>query len=132
MVAVLGSCVYAADFSKKSDNELVQLSGSVKVGEFVDYQLEVAKRLKKMAQKDMQAFKEKLHAQYEKATESMNVKQWREYKKATYEAMKKHIDGLSKKELEESGLHLLKGGKGEPKACGECCGGKKDGKKDKK
>lgn len=126
--AILSSGAFAADFSKKSESELIKLSGSVKADEFADYELEVAKRLKKMSEKDMKAFKEKLHAQYDKATENMSVKQWREYRKATHEAMKKRIDSMSKEELKESGLHLLKGGKGGPKACKgdeDCCDKKK-------
>ena len=88
-------CANAADFSKKSDKELISLSGVVKVEEFADYELEIAKRMKAKSEKE---------AQYEKATENMSVKEYREYKKATHEAMKKRVENMSEKELKESGL----------------------------
>lgn len=110
-------CVNAADFSKKSDKELIALSGVVKVEEFADYELEIAKRIKAKSEKEAKDFREKLKAQYEKATENMSVKQYREYKKATHEAMKKRVEKMSEKELKESGLpphkHL--------RACKEQC-----------
>ncbi len=55
--ALLCSNLNAADFSSRSDAELVKLSGIVKVEEFVDYELEVAKRLKskKKRQKSLKA-----------------------------------------------------------------------------
>lgn len=115
-------CAHAADFSKKSDSEIIKLSGIVKVEEFVDYELEVAKRLKSKAQKEAKEFKEKLKAQYEKATENLSVKQYREYREATHEAMKKYIDKLSEKELKESGLPYkhFKGEKGKDKKACDC------------
>ncbi|TLD97763.1 DUF1104 domain-containing protein [Helicobacter jaachi] len=130
-----GVGVNAADFSKKSDDDLVKLSGVVKVEEFVDYELEVAKRLKAKSEKDAQAFKEKLKTQFEKATENLTVKQLREYRKATREAMQKHIEKMSAKELKESGLHARgckdckkdKEGKDKEKSCQ--CGSHKDAKK---
>ena len=97
-------CANAADFSKKSDKELISLSGVVKVEEFADYELEIAKRMKAKSEKEAKDFREKLKAQYEKATENMSVKEYREYKKATHEAMKKRVEKMSEKELKESGL----------------------------
>ncbi len=79
-----------------------------KVEEFADYQIEIAKRLKKKSEKEAKAFKEKLKAQYEKATDNLTVKQLREYKQATHEAMKKRIESMSVKELQESGLDIHK------------------------
>lgn len=102
--ALLCGNVFAADFSKKSDSELIKLSGTVKVEDFVDYQLEIAKRIKKKSEKDAKAFREKLKEQYEKATENLTVKEWREYKKATHEEMKKRWEKMSEKERKESGL----------------------------
>ncbi|AAP78252.1 DUF1104 domain-containing protein [Helicobacter sp. MIT 03-1614] len=102
--ALLCSNLNAADFSSRSDAELVKLSGIVKVEEFVDYELEVAKRLKSKTEKEAKEFKSKLKEQYEKATEKLSVKQYREYKKATREAMKKHLEKMSSKERKESGL----------------------------
>ncbi|RDU60752.1 DUF1104 domain-containing protein [Helicobacter marmotae] len=106
--AFLCSAIFAADFSKTSEADLIKLSGVVKVEDFADYQIEIAKRLKKKSEKDAQAFKEKLKAQYEKATENLSVKQLREYKKSTQEAMKKRIESMSVKELQESGLPFHK------------------------
>lgn len=94
----------AADFSKKSDTDLIKLSGVVKVEDFPDYKIEVTKRLKKKSSKDAQDFREKLKIQYEKATENMSVKELRAYKKATHEAMEKRISSMSVQELKESGL----------------------------
>ena len=106
--ALLCGTLGAADFSKKSDAELINLSGIAKVEEFADYQIEIAKRLKKKSEKEAKAFKEKLKAQYEKATDNLTVKQLREYKQATHEAMKKRIESMSVKELQESGLDIHK------------------------
>lgn len=123
--ALLCATLNAADYSKKSDTELIKLSGSVKVEDFPDYHIEISKRLKKKSEKDAKAFREKLKAQYEKATENMVVKQLREYKKATHEALQKRISSMSVKELQESGLkpHM----NGDKK-----CPHDKKGKKDKK
>lgn len=113
MVAVVLSVSFcnilvAADFSKKSEADLINLSGKVKVSDFADYQLEISKRLKNKNEKDAQDFRQKLKVQYEKATENMTVKQLREYQKATKEEMNKRIQSMSVKEFKESGLYSHK------------------------
>ena len=121
MMAALGALmcvgVNAADFSKKSDSELIALSGKVKVEEYVDYKLEVGKRMKAKSEKEAKEFGKKLKEQFEKATENMSVKQLREYRKATHEAMEKHLSKLSEKEKKELMPHH-KGceGKGDKKS----------------
>ena len=87
-------CVNATDFSKKSDAELIKLAGTVSVADYPDYKIEISKRLKAKSEKDAKTFHEKLHAQQEKATENMTLKAWREYKKATHEAMEKRMEKM--------------------------------------
>ena len=117
----LFSALSAADFSKKSDDELIKLSGSVKAVDFPDYKIEIAKRIKQKSDKDAQVFKEELKAQYEKATENMKVKELREYRKATGEAMKKRVSTMSKKERKELGFCEVKDKKDKNAKKGKDC-----------
>lgn len=112
LTSAMGVCLCgwlnAADFSKHTEDELIKLSGSVKVADYPDYKIEVIKRTKQMKEKDAQSFKEKLKAQYEKATENMKVKELRAYEKSAREAMKKKIDSMTAKEIKEAGLDKFK------------------------
>lgn len=133
LTSVMGVCLCgwlnAADFSKHTEDELIKLSGSVKVADYPDYKIEIIKRAKQMKEKDAQSFKEKLKAQYEKATENMKVKELRAYEQSAREAMKKKIDTMTVKELKESGLDKFKN---RNKKCPFFKDPKKDSKKDPK
>lgn len=117
LVAFMGfSLAYGADFSKASDEELQKLAGKVKVSDYADYQLEVAKRLKDKKKEDVKTFRDKQKEQYKKNTEGMKVKDYREYKDATRKAMQERVEKMSVKEFRESGLGGgFKGAKHPPK-----------------
>lgn len=144
--AALCGVVSAEDYSKKSNDELVKLHGSVKnASDAADLKLEIKKRIDKMDEKVRKDFIDKLKASYEKNTENMSVKDFRAYESSVKKELKAKMEKLGIKH--PSHHHDMKGhGKDavEGHSCGENCAcghhhgeakdskESKDSKKDKK
>lgn len=99
------SIAYGADYSKKSESELIKLNGTLKkVEDAVDLRLEIKKRIAKMDDKQKPDFVKKLKDSYEKNTGDMKVKDLRKLEEDTKEAFAKRIQKLSDAEKKELGL----------------------------
>ncbi|WP_343353406.1 DUF1104 domain-containing protein [Helicobacter mastomyrinus] len=96
LVAALAfSFGYGIDLSKKKDDDLVKLQGTLKGEDAVDLALEVRKRVAKMSEKNKPKYMEKVKAAFEKATDSWNAKELRAYKKALKEGVKARVEKMS-------------------------------------
>jgi len=60
VVCALSVGVFAADYSKFSNDDLVGLSGKVAPKDYPDYKMEVFKRTQKMKVEDAEIFNERL------------------------------------------------------------------------
>lgn len=98
------SVVFAADFSKTSEKELIELSGKVAPKDYPDYKIELHKRILEMKVKDAKEFQQKLRNAKKEAFEKNTPKQNREYQKNIRIEVQKRLDTMSIKEARESGL----------------------------
>ncbi|WP_082807875.1 DUF1104 domain-containing protein [Helicobacter himalayensis] len=97
---------YGADYSKKSESELIKLNGTLKkIEDAVDLKLEIKKRIAKMDDKQKPEFVKKLKESYEENTAEMKVKDLRKLERETKEAFAKRIQKLSDAEKKELGLN---------------------------
>lgn len=85
---VLGSFVFGADFSKKSNNEIINLAGSVEPKDVFDYDKEIKKRMEDMTMKDAREFRTKIKEQETKIYDNMKVKDFKARQKAIMESMR--------------------------------------------
>lgn len=89
IVLVFGSVALSADYSKKSDKELIGIAGSMEAKDVPSYFQEVQKRMEEMTLKEAREFKEKIKAQEQKVFDSMKVKDFKARKKAIREEFEK-------------------------------------------
>ncbi len=109
--AVLSASVaLAADFSKKSNDELINLSGKVAPKDYPDYKIEIHKRMQGMTLQESRDFANKLKDKSQSVYDKMTLKEYREYRESIAKEITKRVDSMTKKEAYESGL--LKEGKG--------------------
>lgn len=74
--------VMAADFSKASNKELIDIAGSIPPSDVPSYHTEVKNRTQEMTVKEAREFKEKIKNQESKVIDKMKVKDYRERKVA--------------------------------------------------
>lgn len=121
MSIIASGVLFAADFSAKSLDDLVNLAGKVEINDVKDYYNEIEKRTNEMTVKEAKAFKEKLKTAEEKAFENMKVKDVKAYKKQAHESMKAKVGEMKDKFPCIDGKKSKKGG--------ECKGAKAQPKK---
>lgn len=101
MFAAVG-CL-AADYSKKSDKDLLSLNGTLKGADAVDLQFEIIKRAQSKGDAKM-TFMMDAKASFEKNTENMRVKDFREYEAGIKAGVMEKIASLSDEEREKLGV----------------------------
>ena len=83
LTSILASgTLFAADFSKSSNADLLNLAGKVKAEEAKDYFAEIEKRVDEMTGKEAREFREKFHANEQKVFDNMKMKDIRAYKQS--------------------------------------------------
>ncbi|TLD84535.1 DUF1104 domain-containing protein [Helicobacter sp. MIT 11-5569] len=107
-VGMLSMSAFGADYSKLSNEKLIEMSGDVAPKDYPDFTMEVHKRTQEMKVKDAEIFYDKLHQTRRNAHDAMSLKERREYRDAIRVEMQKRIDTMSVKEAREKGL--LRGG----------------------
>lgn len=85
-VTIASSALFAADFSKSSNDDLLNLAGKIKAEEAKDYFAEIEKRVDEMTGKEAREFREKFRANEEKVFDNMKVKDIRTYKQSLFDA----------------------------------------------
>ena len=78
--------LFAADFSKSSNADLLNMAGKVKAEEARDFFAEIDKRIDEMTGKEAREFWEKFRANEEKVFDGMKVKDVRAYKQSLADA----------------------------------------------
>lgn len=81
-VTIASGALFAADFSKSSNDDLLNLAGKIKAEEAKDYFAEIEKRVNEMTGKEAREFREKFRANEEKVFDNMKVKDIRTYKQS--------------------------------------------------
>lgn len=102
--ALCASLALAADFSKKSNDDLVKVAGTVAPKDVPDYRMELHKRVKAMKKEDAKAFHKKFEASMKKNTEKMSMKDMRARRAAIKKAIDEKTKGMTKEQIKESGL----------------------------
>lgn len=92
-VSLMGSLIFSsfafgADFSKKTNDELVKLSGIVDPKDVLDYKKEIENRINNMTGNDAKVFKEQLRTQKEKVYGEMKVRDLKQRQEAIFNAIK--------------------------------------------
>lgn len=100
---IASGALFAADFSKSSNADLLNMAGKVKADEARDYFAEIDKRVDEMTGKEAREFWEKYRANEEKVFDTMKVKDIRAYKQSLGGARGRHF----------AGAPFDKGGKGD-------------------
>ena len=91
----LSSLAFAEDFSKKTNDELISLNGTLKKAEdAADLAVESMKRAKDMGEKARKEFKQKLKESWDKNTEKLSVKEFREYEANVKKEIKARLEKL--------------------------------------
>lgn len=127
-----GASAVAQDFSKASNDELAKLHGSLKnVSDAADLKLEIKKRVESMEGAAKKEFLSKVKQGYEKNTENMSVKEFREYEASVKKEVKDKMQKLGMKFKDPHSHCTIQDSKAESK--GESKGeSKADSKKDSK
>lgn len=83
LASILASgALFAADFSKSSNADLLNLAGKIQPSEAKDYFSEIEKRVDEMTGKEAREFREKFHANEQKVFDNMKMKDIRAYKQS--------------------------------------------------
>lgn len=77
LLGSLCSFVVGADFSKKSNDELINLSGIVNPKDEFDYKQEIKKRIKEMTKEERSNFRSKLMSKQNEVYDNMKVKDFK-------------------------------------------------------
>ncbi|PAF42927.1 DUF1104 domain-containing protein [Helicobacter sp. 11S03491-1] len=102
--AICVSLSFGADFSKKSNDELIKIAGTVAPKDVPDYRIELHKRFKTMKKEDAKVFHQELETSMKQNTATMSVKDFRARKQAIQKAIDEKLKGMSKEQIKESGL----------------------------
>lgn len=114
VLALVGTSLCAADFSKHSLTELQNLAGKVKAEDALDYKIEIRKRLNTMSVKDARTFMQTIRNNTIAAHDKMSREELRQYKMAVCKANQERIDSMNVQEARELGVlkkqHLMQDG----------------------
>ena len=83
---IASGVIFAADFSKSSNADLLNMAGKVKADEAKDFFDEIEKRLSEMTGKEAREFGETFRANEQKVFDTMKVKDIRAYKQSLFDA----------------------------------------------
>ena len=98
------SVLAAADFSKNSNQSLIDMAGNVAPKDYPDYKMEVHKRMQKMTKEEAKDFKDKMRTQSQKVNDTRTLKEFRERKEAIAQAIEEKTKNMTPEELQKSGL----------------------------
>lgn len=86
---VFSGAIFSADFSKKTNDELINLSGIVDPKDILDYKKEIRNRMNNMTKKDAKEFRDRIREQEDKVYDDMKVKDLKLRKQAIHDAIEK-------------------------------------------
>lgn len=102
------SLAFGADFSKKSDEEILNLAKSVKSEDQADLIIEAKKRMNEMKYKDAINFHSKFQTNLHENISKLSPKERQQRKAIVQKDMMELTDKMSGKEIRELNLHHKK------------------------
>ena len=81
-ITIASGALFAADFSKSSNDDLLNLAGKIQPSDAKDYFAEIEKRVSEMTGKEAREFRDKFFANEQKVFDNMKVKDIRAYKQS--------------------------------------------------
>lgn len=113
---IASGALFAADFSKSSNADLLNMAGKISAADARDYFAEIDKRVDEMTGKEAREFWEKYRANEEKVFDTMKVKDIRAYKQSL-DGAKGEIP-FGKGDFGKKGAHKHSKHKGDFYPCG--------------
>ncbi|OBV28901.1 hypothetical protein BKN38_09060 [Helicobacter sp. CLO-3] len=109
-IGLLGSSLaYAADFSKKSDKELISLAANISAQDEPDFIMEVEKRAKSKLYEEAKSFKKAVKDARHEARAKLTPEQAQKRAIEVCKATQAKTDKMNGKEIRESGLRVFYG-----------------------
>lgn len=103
--SLAASFALGADFSKKSNDEILNLAKSVKAQDQADLVIEMKKRMNEMKYKDAKDFHQQFRANLHKNISKLSTQERNQRRTIVQEDMQKLTDEMSGKEIRELNLH---------------------------
>jgi len=97
----------AADFSKKTDKELIDIVGSLQPNDVPDFLIEENKRLKAKNEEDAKAFRKALGEKRKEAFKALSDEEKKKRGVEVCKAIQAKTDSMSGKQIRESGLRIM-------------------------
>ncbi|EAK5748624.1 DUF1104 domain-containing protein [Campylobacter lari] len=103
--SLAASFAIGADFSKKSNDEILNLAKSVKAQDQADLVIEMKKRMNEMKYKDAKDFHQQFRANLHENISKLSTQERNQRRTIVQEDMQKLTDEMSGKEIRELNLH---------------------------
>ncbi|HEC1776513.1 DUF1104 domain-containing protein [Campylobacter sp. RKI_CA19_01128] len=103
--SLAASFAIGADFSKKSNDEILNLAKSVKAQDQADLVIEMKKRMNEMKYKDAKDFHQQFRANLHENISKLSTQERNQRRVIVQEDMQKLTDEMSGKEIRELNLH---------------------------
>ncbi|AJC88576.1 DUF1104 domain-containing protein [Campylobacter lari] len=103
--SLAASFALGADFSKKSNDEILNLAKSVKAQDQADLVIEMKKRMNEMKYKDAKDFHQQFRANLHENISKLSTQERNQRRTIVQEDMQKLTDEMSGKEIRELNLH---------------------------
>ncbi|HEC1781499.1 TPA: DUF1104 domain-containing protein [Campylobacter lari] len=103
--SLAASFALGADFSKKSNDEILNLAKSVKAQDQADLVIEMKKRMNEMKYKDAKDFHQQFRANLHENISKLSTQERNQRRVIVQEDMQKLTDEMSGKEIRELNLH---------------------------
>ncbi|EAJ0339905.1 DUF1104 domain-containing protein [Campylobacter lari] len=103
--SLAASFAIGADFSKKSNDEILNLAKSVKAQDQADLVIEMKKRMNEMKYKDAKDFHQQFRANLHENISKLSTQERNQRRTIIQEDMQKLTDEMSGKEIRELNLH---------------------------
>ncbi|EAL5902070.1 hypothetical protein DSE64_00815 [Campylobacter lari] len=105
MGSLAASLAFSADFSKKSNDEILNLAKSVKAQDQADLIIEMKKRMNEMKYKDAKVFHQQFKSNLRENISKLSPQERSQRKAIVQEDMQKLTDEMSGKEIRDLNLH---------------------------
>ncbi|EAJ5673302.1 DUF1104 domain-containing protein [Campylobacter lari] len=103
--SLAASFAIGADFSKKSNDEILNLAKSVKAQDQADLVIEMKKRMNEMKYKDAKDFHQQFRANLHENISKLSTQERNQRRTIVQEDIQKLTDEMSGKEIRELNLH---------------------------
>ncbi|AJD05683.1 DUF1104 domain-containing protein [Campylobacter lari] len=103
--SLMASFALGADFSKKSNDEILNLAKTVNAQDQADLMIEMKKRMNEMKYKDAKDFHQQFRTNLRENISKLSAQERNQRRAIVQEDMQKLTDNMSGKEIRELNLH---------------------------